>query len=88
MSRLDTATGQVRTTGVGPNPRDIRAGYSRIWVLRSTKTTATVVRLNTASAAKAGDDITIPLGTTTDVGPTVNGANTLGIGSGDVWSPA
>jgi hypothetical protein len=85
VSRVDTATGQVRTTSVGPNPRDIRAGYNRIWVLRSTKTTATVVRLNTSSGAKSGNAINIPLGTTTDVSPTVNGGNTLGIGSGYVW---
>ncbi len=85
VSRLDTTTGQVRTTSVGPNVRDIRAGYNRIWVLRSTKTTATVVRLNTANAAKVGNNISIPLGTTVDVGPSVNGANTLGIGSNDVW---
>ncbi len=85
VSRLDTATGQVRTTSVGPNPRDIRAGYNRIWVLRSTKTTATVVRLNTANASKVGDNINIPLGTTVDVSPTLNGANTLGIGSNYVW---
>ena len=85
MSRLDTTTGQVPTTSVGPNVRDIRAGYNRIWVLRSTKTTATVVRLNTSNAAKVGNNITIPLGTTVDVGPAVNGANTLGIGSNYVW---
>jgi hypothetical protein len=85
VSRLDTATGQVRTTSVGPNPRDIRAGYNRIWVLRSTKSTATVIRLSTSTAAKVGNAISIPLGSTVDVGPAVNGANTLGIGSGDVW---
>jgi hypothetical protein len=85
VSRLDTATSQVRTTTVGPNVRDIRAGENRVWVLRSTKTTATVVRLNTSTAAKVGKDITLPLGTTVDVSPAVNGANTLGIGSGYVW---
>jgi hypothetical protein len=85
VSRVDTTTGQVRTTSVGPNPRDIRAGYNRIWVLRSTKSTATVVRLNTSTGAKTGSAITIPLGTTTSVGSTVNGANTIGIGSGFVW---
>lgn len=85
VSRLDTTTGQVRTTSVGPNVRDIRAGYNRIWVLRSTKTTATVVRLNTANASKVGDNITIALGTTVDVSGAVNGANTLGIGSSYVW---
>jgi hypothetical protein len=75
----------VATTSVGPDPRDIRAGYNRIWVLRSTKSTATVVRLNTSSGAKVGNAISIPLGTTVDVGPAVNGANTLGIGSNYVW---
>jgi hypothetical protein len=85
VSRLDATTGQVRTTSVGPNVRDIRAGYNRIWVLRSTKTTATVVRLNTSNAAKVGNDVSIPLGTTVDVSPAINGANTLGIGSNYVW---
>jgi hypothetical protein len=85
VSRLDATTGQVRTTSVGPNVRDIRAGYNRIWVLRSTKTTATVVRLNTSNAAKVGDNVSIPLGTTVDVSPAINGANTLGIGSNYVW---
>jgi hypothetical protein len=85
VSRLDTASGKVVTTSVGPNPRDIRAGYNRIWVLRSTKTTATVVRLNTSTGAKVGSNISIPLGTTVDVSPVVNGANTLGIGSNYVW---
>lgn len=65
--------------------RDIRAGDNRIWVLRSTKTTATVVRLNTSTAAKVGTRIGIPLGTTVDVSPVVNGASTLGIGSNYVW---
>ncbi len=85
VSRLDTTSGKVTTTSVGPNPRDIRAGYNRIWVLRSTKTTATVVRLNTSSGAKVGTNISIPLGTTVDVSPSINGANTLGIGSSFVW---
>ena len=85
VSRLDATTGKVTTTSVGPNPRDIRAGYNRIWVLRSTKSTATVVRLNTSTGAKVGDNISIPLGTTVDVSPAINGANTLGIGSNYVW---
>jgi hypothetical protein len=85
VSRLDTTTLKVTTTNVGPNPRDIRAGYNRIWVLRSTKSTATIVRLNTSSGAKVGSNISIPLGTTVDVSPAVNGANTLGIGSNYVW---
>jgi hypothetical protein len=86
VSRLDTTTGEVRTTSVGPNVRDLRAGYNRIWVLRSTKTTATLVRLNTSNAARVGNDINIPLGTTVDVSPAINGANTLGIGSSFVWA--
>jgi len=36
-------------------------------VLRSTKSTATVVRLNTSSGAKVGNAISIPLRTTVDV---------------------
>lgn len=84
VSRLDTTTGAVRTVSVGPNPRDIRAGYNRIWVLRSTKSQATVVRLNTANAAKVGTNITINLGSTVQ-GAAPTGANTLGIGSNLVW---
>ena len=85
VSRVDATTGAVKTTSTGPNPRDIRAGYNRIWVLSSTTTKASIVTLNTAGA-KVGKTISINLGTTTNLGPGgQNGANTLGIGSGDVW---
>jgi hypothetical protein len=85
VSRVDGTTRAVKTIGIGPNPRDIRAGYNRIWVLSSTKSQASIVTLN-GSGAKVGTTITIDLGTTTYLGSgQPNGANTLGVGSNQVW---
>ncbi|MGD9571520.1 MAG: hypothetical protein AB7V62_06550 [Thermoleophilia bacterium] len=87
VSRVDATTRAVKTVKLGPNPRDIRAGYNLIWVLTSTKTQATIYTLNTAGA-KVGKTVVINLGTTSDQGSASgqNGANTLGIGSGYVWA--
>jgi hypothetical protein len=85
VSRIDAGTGKVVTTSVGPNPRDIRAAYNRIWVLSSTSTTASLVQLQTGNAKKTGKTITIPLGSTKAGAGEPNGANVLGAGSNYVW---
>ncbi len=85
VSRVDAATGQVVTTSVGPNPRDIRAAYNSVWVLRSTKTTATLNRLQPGNGKPTGKAISVPLGTTVSSGSTPTGGNTLGVGSNMVW---
>ena len=73
VSRVDAATGQVVTTSVGPNPRDIRAAYNSVWVLRSTKTTATLNRLQPGNGKPTGKAISVPLGTTVSSGSTPTG---------------
>ncbi len=76
----------MKTVKLGPNPRDIRAGYNKIWVLTSTKTQAKIFPL-TAAGDPVGSPIVFNLGSTTDQGSGAqNGANTLGIGSGYVWA--
>jgi hypothetical protein len=87
VSRVDATTHAVKTVKLGPNPRDIRAGYNKIWVLTSTKTQAKIFPL-TPDGFPVGSPIIFDLGSTVDQGSSagVNGANTLGIGSGDVWA--
>ncbi len=87
VSRVDATTRKVKTVKLGPNPRDIRAGYNKIWVLTSTKTQAKIFPL-TPDGDPVGSAIVFNLGSTVDQGSTsaINGANTLGIGSGYVWA--
>ncbi len=87
VSRVDATTHAVKTVKLGPNPRDIRAGYNKVWVLTSTKTQAKIFPL-TPDGDPVGSPITVNLGSTVDQGSAtnINGANTLGIGSGYVWA--